>query len=707
MNSGRTVATAASGVTAAVLLAVGLAVPAAAGPSVGPGADVTATDTGLAAVRVPDQVDTMRTGAPPKGCARAQLAAAPLSNDPDRTPQGKPVRLTAMPDGSYVPVLMVHGWTSSATHTPARDGAFSARIDLTANRVGVKPVPRSLIGQLQGVGGTAVYTFDYHDVSGRWVTDSNIAPELGAAIECLYSEFDQRVIVVAHSMGGLATREALSARSGNGVPRPEQVSRVVTFGTPHTGSMLAAIAGGGLSRAPTQTAALLRLLLSTCGQRSAAKFESGSTCDVLQPAVRAFDGPAGRALRSGSPELQALRFPGVPFHALGGETEFRLSTPIGWFGLRGEVSKVPAGDLIVMPDSARHRATEHRMLRCEFELNPARVRNDFVLSQLVRVKAKSETRQISLNAGASACYHGNLMRSIELTNDALGIVADDVASRSPTRATDLLRAPVPSVCGLPEGILDAGVLDPIMPEAPDARTWINFEGDRIRQNDVAFGDVNGNAVDDAVVALNCNQGGVPWGQSLQFYTGATPTRLGGIDLYDINAEGLNAGDRAAVHDMTLEDGVAHVRWMSNREDDYGCCPTLSWEADFRWNGSKVVVENVQLHDEVATATSFLEDVLSGQVDPDVPVGIRVDIGASGVVSSQVDCYGSFSTSDWPLERLGPWVTDWFGFGSEAQVASRYCIVETKDPTTSGVLGMAVSGWNAWEPAWYVHPDIFW
>lgn len=102
----------------------------------------------------------------------------------ERAPDGgriarKPAR------GTWVPVILVHGWTSRSTHpntdgTNATEGAFSHLIDLTANRLGTATVPRSLVGQLQDIPGAAVFTFDYHPYSGRWVTDRHIGPALAS-----------------------------------------------------------------------------------------------------------------------------------------------------------------------------------------------------------------------------------------------------------------------------------------------------------------------------------------------------------------------------------------------------------------------------------------------------------------------------------------------------------------------------------------------
>jgi pimeloyl-ACP methyl ester carboxylesterase len=157
-----------------------------------------------------------------------QLAAA-LPRD--KKPDGSPVAYSPDTRGTYTPIVMVHGWTGSDTHDDAGQGAFSHRIDLTANRLGTVTTTRSLIGQLQSLPGAAVFTFDYHPYSARWVDDAHLGPALGNVIDCLYQASGQKVIFIGHSMGGLITRYAATHPGVSGSDRTAEISTVVTFGT--------------------------------------------------------------------------------------------------------------------------------------------------------------------------------------------------------------------------------------------------------------------------------------------------------------------------------------------------------------------------------------------------------------------------------------------------------------------------------------------
>lgn len=370
-----------------------------------------------------------------KECDGVDLAGA-LSVKPDVDEDGTPVRIKPDARGRYVPVVMVHGWTSRSTHTDKRDGVFSALIDLTSSRFGRVDVRRSLIGQLQKLPGAAVFTFDYRRYAGRWVDDEEVGGALGAAIDCLHERSGERVIIVGHSMGGLAARFVAAQRGRNGVDRSAEISTVITFGTPHTGSKIAA-AAAGLLDAPDLTA--IRLILDYCGRVSSERFDSGSLCGTLPAFARAFSGEAGEALRAGSPQLARLApFPkGVAAHALAGSTAFDLPKA-GWFALPWDTERVVVGDVVVGQESAFSGVERTLGKDCAYQLNIVRGAVDRV-GTAFRLIAVQDTARSALEALKIPCYHGNLMRHRELTNEAVGVVGDEIARRAPPNLAELAR----------------------------------------------------------------------------------------------------------------------------------------------------------------------------------------------------------------------------------------------------------------------------
>jgi pimeloyl-ACP methyl ester carboxylesterase len=396
-------------------------------------ATVLALSLAAPATAAPSTVDPSRFG-----CPGVQLAPA-LHRDPDLNPDGTPVRITPDQRGKYVPVIMVHGWTGSSTQTDARTGDFSHKIDLSTNQFATVPATRSLIGQLQRIPGAAVFTFDYHEYSTRWVDDPHIGPALGDAIDCLFRATGEKVIIVAHSMGGLAARYALTHRGDAGTDRASEVSTVVTFGTPETGSVLAMLGVTGLNLGAVTSAQLgvLRLILAVCGHVSGTKLDTGTPCDLLPPPLRALDSPAGQALRYGSAQLAELApFPkGVTVDALAGDTVFTVPA-IGWFRLPWQVDTVPVGDLIVTTDSAIQGTTSATEAHCAYQLSPVRNTTD-TIGLLLGLTAQGDVAQ-PITSVAGACYHVNLMRTIQLTNEATGIINDDITGRTATKVVTVV-----------------------------------------------------------------------------------------------------------------------------------------------------------------------------------------------------------------------------------------------------------------------------
>lgn len=641
---------------------------------------------------LPGPASVAATQGPPQ-CPGVDLAPA-LTRDPDLNPDGSPVRISPGRAGGYVPIVMIHGWTGRATHDNARDGSFSHKIDLTANHMGHVVAARSLIGQLQGVGGTAVYTFDYHQLSGRWVNDPGIGPRLGTAIDCLREATGQKVILVAHSMGGLAAREALSLRGPKNQNRAHEVSQVITFGTPETGSVAASIIGGLVNGAPGEPAAVFRLVLAECGRQSSGSIETGSLCDMLPAFVRAFDGVGGQALRAGSPELRSLPMPHVPFHALAGQTTFTVPRA-GWFALPWQTDDVDMGDMIVTAGSAMHGAVDSKQISCHYQLNAVRGFTDQI-GLRVGLVARNDVADVPLGAFTGPCFHTDLMRSIGLTNEALGLVADDVDSRQPTRPADLLRAPVPSLCGIPAGNLQGGVLP--APQVNAGQVWLSYPYGTTKGAKIATPDVTGDGVDDAVAVMNCNAGGVPWPQSVQFYTGARPTRLGGVVL-----SFLSQGDRDFVQGFTPIRRGVHVRWSANRGSDFGCCATQSFSADLTWNGSRVVASKLTRYDELPTVHTLLQamqerdrSTIERYAKPEL---VQTLLTAPPPRSSTPRCYGSgpIMDSSFPPDVLDAYGGEWPPptETSLTDYGLRHCLVDLGTPTPA-ILGMSPDGWNKWQ-----------
>ncbi|MGI5191220.1 esterase/lipase family protein [Promicromonospora sp. CA-289599] len=187
--------------------------------------------------------------------------------------------------------------------------------------------------------------FDYSTESTYWVDDGavgtdRISRRLAEHIKELAgisraAGGSGKAIVVAHSMGGLATRCALDAACSGVKGVANQVAGVVTIGTPHQGSFL---------RAPLKTEAMqtaAAIIVASCIRREV-------SCNYAR-AIATSD--AARAFAPGSDELTSLpEFPQtVPVFAIAGSV--KLQSKIFYKALTIEV-----GDLIVGTSSATARS---------------------------------------------------------------------------------------------------------------------------------------------------------------------------------------------------------------------------------------------------------------------------------------------------------------------------------------------------------------
>jgi hypothetical protein len=199
-------------------------------------------------------------------------------------------------------------------------------------------------------------------------------------------------------------------------------------------------------------------------------------------------------------------------------------------------------------------------------------------SALTAVVAITLTAGCASPPGSTAVQHSSTPAATPATTSAAPAAAA-------VKLDDLLSAPVPTLCKHEPGNLVNGQLpnqDPRFGHVGVARKQQTPGADYW----VAFGDLTGDGVDDGALVTACSAGGVPWPATVQLYS-AGPTRLGGVDLSDLTH------GREVVTGLSIADGVAHVSWVTQGPHDAECCGTVHMAGDLRWDGSKVVAENVK------------------------------------------------------------------------------------------------------------------
>jgi pimeloyl-ACP methyl ester carboxylesterase len=237
-------------------------------------------------------------------------------------------------------VLFVHGFTGSpGDFRRTRDG---------------QP---SMVESVARMPGVAAYTFDYSAASTQWVTNLAIGPALAKAIVCLAARTGKRIVVVAHSMGGLATRFAQGVVI-DGQPVANSVQRVVTIGTPTEGVILLSFTQDDVAQTIVQ--ALVDAASEACGKKT--RKEHLRLCELLDAA----NAPAVSAMAPGSADLRRLppwnsRLAIAPIAA-----DLRLRVSVLGLG-----TTLSLGDIVATVDSATADASRGErayVARCKITL---------------------------------------------------------------------------------------------------------------------------------------------------------------------------------------------------------------------------------------------------------------------------------------------------------------------------------------------------
>jgi pimeloyl-ACP methyl ester carboxylesterase len=289
-----------------------------------------------------------------------------------------------------IPVLFVHGITGDPSIFTDRglDGAAS------------------IAAQVRAIPGTSVWTFNYHKVSLDWVTNKQIGSALATSISCLARVSRKRVVVIAHSMGGLATQYAAAQHDPQGGTEGERLAHVFAIATPFKGSKLLSAAQNAIRGAGDEdpaTTAAIDALLSECagvGERAYAA-NNQDPCGILS----VLHSPVGTSLEFNSPAIAALPHwsPSVPVTDIAGNVDL----DVGVWKLRHTFD---IGDVAVSRDSATAHNTSDA---------PIEVTCHDALRRLLK----------------TPCYHSRLPRNANivpaLVKDVREVVAVERATFAP------------------------------------------------------------------------------------------------------------------------------------------------------------------------------------------------------------------------------------------------------------------------------------
>lgn len=476
---------------------------------------------------------------------------------------------------SRVPVLFVHGIQSGRDMWDAPVTGRTAAVT-------------TLVGQIDGA---TAYTFSYRDAALDWVADQRIGPTLAATINCLATASGRKVVVVAHSMGGLATQLALrepidSQHQCLGDSTPDactaaNVLDVVTLGTPFQGSLM--LSYGQAARVAADALAVLsgridlaiamEEMLATCAKAAQASLQSGGALVCGRAGV--LDSPAGRALLYHSREIAELpAWPtSVPLRAEAGDIYLPerdlISTP--W--LTVSARPVLIGDWAVTADSAEAVSQPSEPVHCAVDRRDA-----------VAVFANA----VASDFATPACAHNALAANPDLVGVILATVRAAVKAQTPTPVDEIdwsTRRYTVDCAGIGDRPFGVDVRNGVGAGPPDSQ---NSDGLDVRVVDAVPGELTGDGTRQEAVLLSC----APRNVSPNFYTvevqvfRAGPGKLAtlrppvGATPSDFGIEPRLNGQPFAVADGHLLTGTDY--WVGR---DARCCPSVTKTIQWTWNGS--------------------------------------------------------------------------------------------------------------------------
>lgn len=521
------------------------------------------------------------------GALRPALAApSPPVGQKCQTATPTPVPTSAKTSASARPVVLVHGWNSSAAGM-----ADSVAPKLTAS-----------LGS-----GFRLYAFDYGRNSDVWAGKPTVGGCLADFINAVSATHrtaggDGKVLVLGHSMGGLAARFA-AGTFGAG----PQLGGLVTMDTPHTGSQW-----GGTNFATVFAAWNNMHHFLTTDPLPASDSDAGH---CLMPWAAA--GPALPAGCETPPALPA----GVPLTELAGRlTVHRTLFGFGMYDIdMGGDTMVDLGSeqgyLASVPKAQRSASNKLELVTVPCTVPMSALPLEVNLSALGQVTATLFADQAALNtllagrygpslAGfvigayiAGSCAHTKITADAgALATVAASLKAQDAALRTAAQAArsvqlDQLRsAPVPAMCQHPAGRLVNGQLPGLQanggpdPGYEDLDLGGDASGPDVHLPPV-LADLTGDGSGDALAVVHCSAGGVSWPDELVLW-GPGPALLTSRDL-----SAVHPAEHANVQSILREGRDVRVTWGTTQ----GCCfESTEWTARLHFDGKALQVLDARM-----------------------------------------------------------------------------------------------------------------
>lgn len=464
----------------------------------------------------------------PTSCTRDEIGGA--------TPVSK-----AATSSKKRPVVFVHGWTGK----PLTALASSVNADLG--------------------GAITAMVYDYSKWASYWASNDHIAACLADYLHAVSDAYrkgggDGRILVVGHSMGGIAIRYAMDPTKVSHPVTAAQVPGVVTVDTPHLGSPW-----GGLGAA--QAKELWDRVWGNgipnpfgvdggrCLSLHQGDQQLPASCNGLPPWMA----PGTTLYEIGSTVTVHRTFLGVHLYDVplssDGVVDYRSQT--------GYLTSGP-GRAPAVSSATTGTVVHSQQIDCTVSTGQMSASLNAIGATLssigIPVSLVGDWRAMNalqtdlhtpevLALDAAAFLTAPCAHSATLTFPAtVDQVATDLhallsSQAGITKASQVFNGAIPPSCQHPAGTLKGSV-----------KNWgADRGGSSLDLKHAVFGDLTGDGVSEAAVPMDCNAGGVGWPQLLLIY-GTGPKLLGYYDLNTIT----DPQEHAEVTEMTYGHGKVTV-----------------------------------------------------------------------------------------------------------------------------------------------------
>jgi pimeloyl-ACP methyl ester carboxylesterase len=532
---------------------------------------------------------------------------------------------------SQRPVVFVHGWTDNSKVFATTGSMLQQQ---TNNQI--KP-----------------YYFDYARYSTTWAGADTVAGCLATYINTVSTSYghaggDGKVIVVAHSMGGLATLYA-SGQSKAGSNVGGEIGGVITFDTPYTGSPfgdtgIAAEAEKikGHGAITPQAGSDAQVCLGTHANGMPLPTGCGYGLPPFLPVATPITQIAG------SITVRRM-FAGVHLYdiALGSDGIVPVGSSQGYLNSRVQ-SQWPLGEQVrsatdactVDSDTVLTGVAAAGLSGSPLAGFAAGVAQLFAdKSAFDGLQSGHLTPGLAVYLGAvtlvAGCSHIHVVDDPTARSLAVQAVQNDLASLGPVTEQELLSAPVPSLRGEPAGHLVNGQL----PNAGNGAVGLETTGGAAP----AFGDMTGDGVGDAAAVLSATSGAGGGDEYVELYTdGADLTRLAELD--PVAAAGHVDG-HAFVLAMVVRGGDVLIDWETEQT---GLGVYRFWSARLHWNGHSIQIGDLAEHTGITGSQLWSDPQLTitptslgrvkigmSQAQAEAAAGFSFGVGGDGYVYPDV------------------------------------------------------------------------